>query len=112
MTTDHLRNLIDIAAQQLDQSATLQGLANARAIAKARAELETLEAPETEDRRTVYSFEVNGTHVRWCGSLEQYHRDRLAYVDSSLGRWETVSARCHKFHDSQTGTDIFRAVKN
>lgn len=65
-----------------------------------------------DDRRPVWSFEVDGQHVRWCGTLEQFHKDRLAYVAASQGEWETHGPNSWRLHDRTTGTrTTFRAVK-
>lgn len=68
------------------------------------------------DRRTVWSFEVDGQHVRWCGTLDQWHKDRLAYVDQSEGTWEAHGLHMWRFiepgvNGGKPVKTIFRAVK-
>jgi hypothetical protein len=71
-----------------------------------------------DDRRPVWSFDVDGQHVRWCGTLDQWHKDRLAYVDKSEGTWEAHGPHMWRFvepagprREKRTFT-IFRAIKN
>lgn len=63
------------------------------------------------DRRPIWSFEVDGQHVRWCGTLEQFHKDRIAYVDASQGEWETHGPNSYRFRDADGTRTTFRAVK-
>ena len=71
-----------------------------------------------DDRRPVWSFEVDGQHVRWCGTLDQWHKDRVAYVDKSEGTWEAHGPRMCRFVEpagprrAKRTSTIFRAVKN
>lgn len=73
---------------------------------------------DTPDRRPVWSFEVDGKHVRWCGTLDQWHKDRLAYVDKSEGEWKARGPRRCDFIERPTKEfqkwriTVFRAVKN
>jgi hypothetical protein len=65
-----------------------------------------------DDRRTIYAFEVDGSFVRWCGTLEQFEIDCLNYCSSSFGRWDKISALKMDFWDQLTEqTTHFRAVK-
>lgn len=71
---------------------------------------------DTPDRRPVWSFEVDGQHVRWCGTLDQWHKDRLAYVDKSEGTWEAHGPRLWRFiepsvNGAKPRRSVFRAVK-
>ena len=68
---------------------------------------------EAEDRRAVWSFQVDGEHVRWCGTLQQFHSDMQAYVASSVGSLEPVSRYYFRFKDAVTRTTTtFRAVRS
>lgn len=76
----------------------------------------SIEIPD--DRRPVWSFEVDGQHVRWCGTLDQWHKDRVAYVDKSEGTWEAHGPHMWRFVEpagprrAKRTFTIFRAVKN
>jgi hypothetical protein len=71
-----------------------------------------------DDRRPVWSFDVDGQHVRWCGTLDQWHKDRLAYVDKSEGTWEAHGPHMWRFVEpagprrAKRTFTIFRAIKN
>lgn len=74
-------------------------------------------SPDTDDRRPVWSFEVDGKHTRWCGTLDQWHKDRIAYVDKSEGTWEAHGPHMRRFIEPGVNwakpiKTIFRAVKN
>lgn len=84
-----------------------------------RADVSDPVSPDTPDRRQVWSFEVDGKHVRWCGTLDQWHKDRVAYVDKSEGTWEAHGPHMWRFIEpaipgvsTKRHITIFRAVKN
>ncbi len=96
-----------------------EGLALVAALAPFTGNVAPSVSPDdTPDRRPVWSFEVDGQHVRWCGTLDQWHKDRLAYVDKSEGTWEAHGPHMWRFVEpagprrAKRTFTIFRAVKN
>jgi hypothetical protein len=68
-------------------------------------------AASEPDRRPVWSFTVDGRHIRWCGTLEQWERDCLDYTGASTGTW-TINSKHHRtFTDAGGYKSSMRAVK-
>lgn len=68
------------------------------------------------DRRPVWSFEVDGQHVRWCGTLDQWHKDRMEYCNASGGEWVLLNTHALRFVEprnpdgSKGQVTVFKAV--
>ena len=108
--------------READMTATADDFATAaRFIRGLAADLPDIAPPVSieipDDRRPVWSFEVDGQHVRWCGTLDQWHKDRVAYVDKSEGTWEAHGPHMWRFVEpagprrAKRTFTIFRAVK-
>ncbi len=65
---------------------------------------------EAADRSTVWSFEVDGRHVRWCGTLTQFEKDAIQYCESYSGTWKRTGSRSLEFRAADGSITRFHAV--
>lgn len=64
------------------------------------------------DRRTVWEMRVDGSFLRWCGTLEQFRKDCEEYCDRSKGHWEKVTNTEFRFISPEDPKIThFKAVK-
>src|SRR6478672_4806414 len=64
------------------------------------------------DRRMVWEMRVDGSFLRWCGTLEQFRKDCEEYCDCSKGHWEKVTNTEFRFiSPEEPKITHFKAIK-